>query len=292
MDLDARLQLNTRVLQRIDPCALHILASASFVVYYTYENEWTKTSVEGPLFLYQRSEAPYYGLQILNRNDPEPFYVGITPSDDVEISEAFLIYRAHQPDDGNAGDHTIYGFWIFEPSQLEQLAKTITSLQEAPYPPPAPTSLRADHAPTSISMDALFGQPEAPTFTEQERTGASILNALFREASDKNQDTAPEPEVPEPASQIQSTPIDLDTLFGTASVQESSDPMAMEPVDELRAPKSPPTSIGDTLPASQVVAGLEGHLSRADFVQKLIVQLCTDQAYVEKLYAEYQRGHR
>ena len=94
MDLDARLQLNTRVLQRIDPCALHILASASFVVYYTYENEWTKTSVEGPLFLYQRSEAPYYGLQILNRNDPEPFYVGITPSDDVEISEAFLIYTS------------------------------------------------------------------------------------------------------------------------------------------------------------------------------------------------------
>ena len=40
------------------------------------------------------------------------------------------------------------------------------------------------------------------------------------------------------------------------------------------------------------MAGLEGHLSRADFVQKLIVQLCTDQAYVEKLYAEYQRGHR
>ena len=161
MDLDARLQLNTRVLQRIDPCALHILASASFVVYYTYENEWTKTSVEGPLFLYQRSEAPYYGLQILNRNDPEPFYVGITPSDDVEISEAFLIYRAHQPDDGNAGDHTIYGFWIFEPSQLEQLAKTITSLQKAHYPPPAPPPLRVDHATNSISMDSSVGAPGA-----------------------------------------------------------------------------------------------------------------------------------
>jgi len=68
--------------------------------------------------------------------------------------------------------------------------------------------------------------------------------------------------------------------------------MAMEPVDELRAPEPQPTSIGDTLAPSQVVAGLEGHLSRADFVQKLIVQLCTDQAYVEKLYAEYQRSHR
>lgn len=292
MDLDARLQLNTRVLRRIDPCAQQILASASFVVYYTYENEWTKTSVEGPLFVYQRSEAPYYGLQILNRNDPEPFYVGLTPSDDVEISEAFLIYRAHEPDDGNAGDHTIYGFWIFEPSQLEQLAKTITSLQEAPYPPPAPPSLPMDHVPTSISLDALFGQPEAPAFTEQERTGASILNALFREASEKNRDATPEPEAPEPVSHLQSTSIDLDTLFGSASLQESSDPMAMEPVDELRAPKSQPTSIGDTLPPSQVVAGLEAHLSRTDFVQKLIVRLCTDQAYVEKLYGEYQRSHR
>ena len=40
MDLDARLQLNTRVLLRIDPCVTQLLSVASFAVYYKYENEW------------------------------------------------------------------------------------------------------------------------------------------------------------------------------------------------------------------------------------------------------------
>lgn len=39
------------------------------------------------------SEAPYYGLKILNRNDPENFSIGITPDDDIEMSDEFIIYR-------------------------------------------------------------------------------------------------------------------------------------------------------------------------------------------------------
>lgn len=63
----------------------------------------TKTDTEGPLFLYQRyakkhstytrSEAPFYCLYILNRNDPENFSIGVTPDNDIELSNEFIICR-------------------------------------------------------------------------------------------------------------------------------------------------------------------------------------------------------
>lgn len=43
MDLDERLQLNTRVLRRFDPCISQILGVASFAVLYSFEKgEWVR----------------------------------------------------------------------------------------------------------------------------------------------------------------------------------------------------------------------------------------------------------
>ena len=60
MDLDARLQFNQRVLKRYDASITQILGVASFSVLYSFNKEWAKTGVEGPLFLYQRTQAVSY----------------------------------------------------------------------------------------------------------------------------------------------------------------------------------------------------------------------------------------
>lgn len=200
-------------------------------------------------------------------------------------------------------------------------------LQEAPYPPEpvelAPPSESHGVVETaSIGLDALFGSEDnkpAPVFTEQEKAGASILNALFKEASEKEapdgdaqQAPAAEPpptkkEAAPPANETKAPAqgaavgparsvttgesIDLEALFSGASVQDA-DPTSMEPVDHLRAPaeeqETPPkteSSHSDSARDATPSAARLAHavptsplLSRADFVQKLIVQLCVRDA--------------
>ena len=199
MDLDARLQFNQRVLKRYDASITQILGVASFSVLYSFNKEWAKTGVEGPLFLYQRTQAPYYGFLILNRNNPEGFSAELTDDDDLELSNDFIIYRprgqARQPDE----EDEIYGLWIYEPSQLEQLGKLMLKLQAEHFPAPEP---KAAPAAQSISLDALFqpgeqqpagdkappaqapdAAPAGAVHTASDFTGASILNALFENAS-------------------------------------------------------------------------------------------------------------
>ncbi|EDP42984.1 hypothetical protein MGL_2580 [Malassezia globosa CBS 7966] len=257
------------------------------------------------------------------------------------------------------------------------------SLQKGPYPPPQPqvkslpeaadqlsvSSVPSDDAilasqTQSIRLEDLLGGKDAkdardsdssssgvPVFTEQDRTGASILNALFREAashanpeelgsfqrnpsaqnpqsseyvapSDKDasghasseQNTAPsftsEPSTDQRASAPSSgsatdegslsmgKSIDLNDLFGT-SVQSHPDPTAdidpleFQAVDDLHNSKptaSPPTAeqlppiqsaskthrpLQDAVPPEYVVERLPyERLTRAEFVQKLIVLLC------------------
>ncbi|WFD18891.1 hypothetical protein MCAP1_001104 [Malassezia caprae] len=317
MDLDERLQLNTRVLRRFDPCISQILGVASFAVLYSFEKgEWTKTGTEGPLFLFQRSEAPYFGMQILNRNEPENFAVGITPEDDIELSSEFIIYRSHQKSDSD--DEGICGFWIFEPSQLEQLGKLILSyvhaltrsLREGPYPPPP-----APVASETIRLDDLFGTqtdaqapaPPAPVFTEEDKAGASILNALFRDAAPaQSQPEAQEaPEVheakeeqaPVPEAQAPAQRIDLDDLFAGATLREP-EPVAPAAPEAKEAPQTPEPVAQEPVPAPAPAPeqGLLERLppnvgGRAEFVQQLIVLLCTDKAYVDQLYTEYRARH-
>ncbi|WFC99771.1 hypothetical protein MYAM1_002516 [Malassezia yamatoensis] len=196
MDLDARWELNSRVLRRFDPRFSQIVGTASFAVLYSYDKEWTKTGTEGPLFLYQRSEAPFISLKILNRNDPDNFSIGITPEDDIELSNEFIIYRPQQTgtswhrlmqDESDIESPDIYGIWIFEPSQLEQLSNTIKSCQKSTSF--APTSGDEQTKSEALDLDSLFQSAKSedghmgPVYTESERNGASILNALFQEAA-------------------------------------------------------------------------------------------------------------
>ena len=66
---EARTSFNLKVLRRHDASIVEIVETASFVVLYNYNGgEWTKTGVEGPLFLFRRRLPPYNGFFLMNRN--------------------------------------------------------------------------------------------------------------------------------------------------------------------------------------------------------------------------------
>ncbi|PKI84659.1 hypothetical protein MVES_001575 [Malassezia vespertilionis] len=280
MDLDARLDLNTRVLRRTDPHAAQILGVASFAVLYSYEKDW-----------------------VFNRNGPENFVVGVTPEDDIELTNEFIIYRPESDTAGAADEGDIYGIWIFEPSQLEQFGKMILDLQKAPYPPKEP-------APGPIDIDALFGAAHVPqkqngqahVFTESERTGASILNALFRDAA---------PAALAEASSVQANDSSTPPVAETLTVEQRG---ASINFDDLFAGQAPHSKEEDAAPHSDADAGADADadadahsrlarllngarleervprdetLQRDEFVHALVSLLYKDASLVDDLYARY-----
>ena len=63
-------RMNLAALKRHDPYVSRILESASQVALYLFneaEDVWAKSDVEGTLFAYERSAAPFYGFTISNR---------------------------------------------------------------------------------------------------------------------------------------------------------------------------------------------------------------------------------
>lgn len=119
----ARTAFNLKVLRRHDPSIVTILETASFVVLYNYnDGEWTKTGVEGPLFLFRRRLPPYNGFFLMNRNGVENFSADVTPEDDLEITPEFIIYR---PETSNE----VYGIWVFEANQRMAVGDKMLKLQ-------------------------------------------------------------------------------------------------------------------------------------------------------------------
>ncbi|KAK6059919.1 Dcp1-like decapping family protein [Cooperia oncophora] len=54
---------NLLSIQRIDPCAVAILDKTTHAAKYNFdmvEKAWTKTHIEGALFIIQRADKPYY----------------------------------------------------------------------------------------------------------------------------------------------------------------------------------------------------------------------------------------
>ncbi|PWN27863.1 PH domain-like protein, partial [Jaminaea rosea] len=112
----ARHAFNIKVLRRHDASISSILYSASFVVLYQYStssSSWTKTGIEGPMFLFKRSESPFYGAFVLNRNGVENWASSIRGEDDLEVSEDFVIFRSTSDGDGDR----VVGIWVFEKEQ-------------------------------------------------------------------------------------------------------------------------------------------------------------------------------
>jgi hypothetical protein len=103
-------ELNFSVLKRSYPNLVAIEHVTPYAALYTFNVEtqqWEKVGIEGTLFICQLAPSPtgaeQYCVVILNRRGLDNFYMELTSSETMEISDPYVILQ---------GD-LIYGLWIF-----------------------------------------------------------------------------------------------------------------------------------------------------------------------------------
>ncbi|KAJ1969171.1 hypothetical protein H4R35_006214 [Dimargaris xerosporica] len=92
----SKADVNLQVLRRHDRSVTRIVDLASHVVIYRFnhsKNEWEKQGVEGTLFVYERSQVPYYSFMVMNRLSLDNFCIAIKPSLEILLTPQFIIYR-------------------------------------------------------------------------------------------------------------------------------------------------------------------------------------------------------
>lgn len=116
--------LNIKVLRRHWPDINIILSIAPFAELYVFSPEarkWEKSGQAGTLFVCALTshdpEIERYSVVILNRRGLENFAAEIKSTDDVEITEEFVIVK-----DGDEEDAKIYGLWIFTEPEPDSTA--------------------------------------------------------------------------------------------------------------------------------------------------------------------------
>ncbi|KAI0795675.1 hypothetical protein C8Q75DRAFT_803541 [Abortiporus biennis] len=91
---DSIYQNNMTVLRRRDPSITAILDQFPHVCLYHFNGvKWEKQGFEGSMFLVEHSDAPPYGLYILNRMGTGDYGRRIYPEDDMQILGDYLMYR-------------------------------------------------------------------------------------------------------------------------------------------------------------------------------------------------------
>lgn len=124
-------ELNLLVLRRWCPDIQGIIAIAPFAVLYNFSPEtqnWEKSETQGSLFVCQLSGAlyPRYRVIILNRKGPENFHLDLVSTENIEVTEEYVIVQILEDDN----TPLIYGLWIFSdgdssPDTREIISKTI-----------------------------------------------------------------------------------------------------------------------------------------------------------------------
>ncbi|XP_052250189.1 mRNA-decapping enzyme 1B-like isoform X2 [Dreissena polymorpha] len=118
-------RMNLAALQQRDPYITEILDTASQVALYSFNaksNEWEKTSIEGSLFIYERTAAPLKGFMILNRLGLNNLIEPITKDLEFQQQPPFLLYR-------NA--KSIYGVWFYDKEECKRLGQKLNSYVQA-----------------------------------------------------------------------------------------------------------------------------------------------------------------
>ena len=106
--MDARDELNLRVLRKQDPSISSIVRQSPYVVLYAYSLEsgaWEKCAYEGTLFVYETT-AGNRGYRILNRLALECFSKTIESPEDIAEADGYVIHRSTDDD--------IWGLWIWD----------------------------------------------------------------------------------------------------------------------------------------------------------------------------------
>ena len=132
-------ELNLTVLQRYNPSIHQVLSVAPFAKVYVYNAEagtWDHGGIEGTLFVCQLLPTTSsntsliverYCVVILNRKSLDNFSVELTTTDDMELTDQYIILQAHNSSSlGNSPTdavQTVYGLWIFTEPEPNSTAR-------------------------------------------------------------------------------------------------------------------------------------------------------------------------
>ncbi|KAJ6107270.1 Dcp1-like decapping [Penicillium sp. IBT 18751x] len=142
-------ELNLLVLQRHNPSIASILSLAPYSVVYIFSpatRGWEKMKVEGTMFVCQLTPGSLgedrYSVFVLNRSGLQNFELPLTESENVELTETYVILKADEATEGGRGtngiaggqngnstDVRIYGIWIYQepPPNSTADARTINA---------------------------------------------------------------------------------------------------------------------------------------------------------------------
>lgn len=105
--MDAREEINLRVLQQHDSSIKSLIKQSPYVVLYNYSIEnssWSKLPYEGSLFIYSTSNGSC-GYRILNRLSLDCFSNELHVEEDVMETEGYVIHKCGED---------IWGIWIWD----------------------------------------------------------------------------------------------------------------------------------------------------------------------------------
>lgn len=125
------LQISVNSIKRVDPYLKELLMTATHVALYKFcheRNEWTRTEIEGALFVYSRNGEPYHSFMVMNRlsriNQIEP----LVKEFECQTQSPFLLYRNSK--------NKIYGVWFYNRNECDSVTSLLntlmTSLREQP----------------------------------------------------------------------------------------------------------------------------------------------------------------
>jgi hypothetical protein len=255
-------ELNLAVLRSHFPDIEAILSIAPYVVVYCWQNEtsqWEKSGVEGSLFVCRlapdQQAEPFgsmrFSVVVLNRRGLDNFLAPLESSEDVEITEEYVIL--------NAADN-VYGLWIYaEENMSTAQARTInaslikecatsaersrtevqngkTLLRETAVVHPPSGHFQAKQSLSdegrTISMAELFGQSQSISATQNDRKTPPAIQISESPASSARASPLPPP-IPSTTKPNEGMfPVSEDTMFFRRgpTQRKSPKPQENEPV--------------------------------------------------------------
>ena len=147
-------ELNLSVIRRHKPSVTSILSLAPYAVVYLFSpttKQWEKNGVEGTLFVCQETQGELgeerYTAFVVNRRGLDNFDLPLTDGENVEITEEYVILKADESAEGEAGQNgiadplhpqnlsknqhgtnnvRIYGLWIYSEPPPNSTAESRT----------------------------------------------------------------------------------------------------------------------------------------------------------------------
>uniref|UniRef100_A0A914IBM7 Uncharacterized protein n=1 Tax=Globodera rostochiensis TaxID=31243 RepID=A0A914IBM7_GLORO len=117
---------NIENIRRIDHCAKKVIEHCTHAALFNFsieQNKWLKTEVDGPLFIYERSEEPLYALLIANRQSPRNFVEPITNGLQLRYESPYIFIHRE--------DGSIRGVWVYGEDDCRRVFNMLMNLCSA-----------------------------------------------------------------------------------------------------------------------------------------------------------------